>query len=61
MLQDITKSVKYKKSYNYCIQIRVICPAIPTILTNMYRIPTRIYITGGGEILSQEGTTQGTA
>ena len=39
--------------------IRVICPAISTILINMYRISTRLFIAGGGEILSHEGTTQG--
>ena len=39
--------------------IRVICPAISTILINMYRISTRLFIAGGGEILPQEGTTQG--
>ena len=37
--------------------IRVTCPAISTILINMYRISTRLFIAGGGEILSQEGTT----
>ena len=39
--------------------IRVICPAVSTILINMYQISTRLFIVGGGEILSQEGTTQG--
>ena len=39
--------------------IRDICPVISTILINMYRISTRLFIAGGGEILSQEGTTQG--
>ena len=39
--------------------IRVICPAISTILINMYQIPTRLFIARGGEILSREGTTQG--
>ena len=39
--------------------IRVICPAISTILINMYRIPTRFFLAGGEEILSREGTTQG--
>ena len=39
--------------------IRVICPAISTILINMYRISTRLFVAGRGEILSQEGTTQG--
>ncbi len=34
-------------------------PAIATDLTNTYRHPSRLFIAGGGEIYSQEGTTQG--
>ena len=29
------------------------------ILINTYRFPSRLFITGGKELLSQEGTTQG--
>ena len=39
--------------------VRVICPSFSTVLINMYRAPARLFISGGGEILSMEGTTQG--
>ena len=39
--------------------IRFICPPFSTILINTYRTPARLIILGGGEILSNEGTTQG--
>ena len=39
--------------------IRITCPTISTYLINTYRYPTRLFISGGGEILSLEGTTQG--
>ena len=39
--------------------MRFLCPAFATILINTYRIPSRLFITGGGEISSSEGTTQG--
>ena len=41
--------------------MRSLCPPFATILINTYRIPTRLFITGGGEIESTEGTTQGDA
>ena len=39
--------------------IRITCPEVSTYIINTYRSPSRLFITGGGEILSQEGTTQG--
>ena len=39
--------------------IGVICPAISTVLNNTYQIPVRLFVTGGGEIESSEGITQG--
>ena len=39
--------------------IRIICPAISTILNNTYQKPIRLFITGGEEIRSTEGITQG--
>ena len=39
--------------------IEYICPSIATILNNTYNAPVRMFITGGGEIKSREGTTQG--
>ena len=39
--------------------IQVLCPRASLILINTYRFPSRLFITGGKELLSQEGTTQG--
>lgn len=39
--------------------IRVQCPIIAVFAINTYRLPARLFITGGQEILSAEGTTQG--
>ena len=39
--------------------IQYVCPPFATILINTYRIPARLFIVGGGEIESAEGTTQG--
>ena len=39
--------------------IQYICPPFATILINTYRHPARLFIIGGGEIESAEGTTQG--
>ena len=38
--------------------IRVLCPLIATYVTNTYRVPTRLFVVGGGELKSAEGTTQ---
>ena len=39
--------------------IRILCLIISVFAINTYRIPARLFITGGKEILSAEGTTQG--
>ena len=39
--------------------IQYLCPNFSTVLINTYRNPARLFISGGGEILSMEGTTQG--
>ena len=39
--------------------LNFICPIITTYITNCYITPARLFIIGRGEILSQEGTTQG--
>ena len=39
--------------------IQFTCPNFAVILINTYRNPARLFIVGGGEILSMEGTTQG--
>ena len=39
--------------------IRVLCPLIATYVTNTYRVPARLFVVGGSELKSAEGTTQG--
>ena len=39
--------------------IQVICPEVSTFISNCYQKPARLFVVGGIEILSQEGTTQG--
>ena len=39
--------------------IRYTCPPLATILTNIYRGPSRLFVTGRMELSSEEGTTQG--
>ena len=39
--------------------VTVVCPAISTDVRNCYSIPSRLFVIGGFEIKSCEGTTQG--
>ena len=39
--------------------IRVLCPTIATYANNTYWHPARLFVTGGKELRSEEGTTQG--
>ena len=39
--------------------MRYICPALETVLTNCYPSSIRLLVSGGRKILSKEGTTQG--
>ena len=38
--------------------VKVICPVIATFVINCYSLDSRLFIIGGGEIKSREGTTQ---
>ena len=38
---------------------KILCPEIPTCINNCYIKPSRLFITGGKEISSNEGSTQG--
>ena len=39
--------------------ISILCPIISSFIKNCYNIPTRLFIIGGKELLSREGTPQG--
>lgn len=41
------------------LNMKFVCPALETTLMNCYQSPVRLFVSGGGEILSKEGTTQG--
>ena len=41
------------------LNIRYTCPAYAKVLINCYRAATRLFVEGGTELESQEGTTQG--
>ena len=38
--------------------MKFLCPLISTYISNCYAAPARLFIFGGGEILSKEGETQ---
>ena len=40
-------------------KIRITCPIISKYLINTYCHPSKLFVAGGGVILSKEGTTQG--
>ena len=39
--------------------MQFICPALSLYASNCYNTPSRLFVTGGAELVSQEGTTQG--
>ena len=39
--------------------IQITCSRASTVLVNTCRIPSKLFIAGGGELLSREETTQG--
>ena len=39
--------------------IRIVCPAVATFAINTYRSSARLFVKGGKELVSAEGTTQG--
>ena len=41
------------------LHIRVLCPTLATYVINTCRQPARLFITGGEDLISTEGTTQG--
>ena len=41
--------------------MQYLCPPFAMVLINTYRLPARLFLSGGNEISSEEGTTQGDA
>ena len=59
LLVDATNAFNTLHRKTAICNIKTICPALAMILSNTYQAPFRMFIHGGDEILSQEGTTQG--
>ena len=59
LLIDVTNAFNQMNRTVAMHNIRITCKEIALYITNTYRSPSRLFISGGGEISSQEGTTQG--
>ena len=58
LLVDASNAFNSLNRQNALLNIRLLCPAISTILINTYRESSDLFL-GGDTLLSQEGTTQG--
>ena len=58
LLVDASNAFSSQKKTAALNNIRVLCPLIATYATNTYRVPTRLFVVGDGELKSAEGTTQ---
>ena len=58
LLVDASNAFNSLNRANALMNIRTVCPAFSTILINIYRESTELFL-GANTLLSQEGTTQG--
>ena len=59
LLIDASNAFNQMKRSVALHNIQITCKEMPLYIINTYRSPSRLFICGGGEILSQEGPTQG--
>ncbi len=59
LLVDATNAFNTINRKAALYNIERLCPPIACVLNNTYWAPVKLYVTGGGEIESTEGTTQG--
>ena len=53
--ENVFNSINRKEFFH---NISTLCPAISTFVTNCYAAPARLFVIGGSEVKSTEGTTQ---
>ena len=58
LLVDASNAFNSQKKTAALNNIRVLCPLITTYVINTYRVPARLFVVGGSELKSAEGTTQ---
>ena len=59
MLVDASNAFNSINKNVFLHNVEVICPSIARYVKNCYSVNSRLFIIGGGEIQSTEGTTQG--
>ena len=59
LLIDATNTFNALNRKAFLHNVSVVCPAIATYVINCYAVPSRLFVVGGHEITSNEGTTQG--
>ena len=59
ILVDASNAFNSIKRNVFLHNISIICPSISTYVHNCYSVHSRLFIVGGGELKSTEGTTQG--
>jgi len=59
LLIDASNAFNSVNRQGFLHNINIICPEIATFVSICYSKPSRLFVIGGVEILSQEGTTQG--
>ena len=59
LLIDATNTFNTLNRAAALYNISILCPTVATFVINTYRLPVRLFVTGGQELKSSEGTTQG--
>ena len=59
LLVDASNAFNSVNREAFLHNVSVICPSIATFVHNCYAAPTRLFVIGGTELSSKEGTTQG--
>ena len=59
MLVDASNAFNSLNRQSFLHNISYLCPSLAIFVKNCYSTPSRLFVVGGTEILSKEGTTQG--
>ena len=59
MLVDAANAFNNVNRQVFLRNIKIICPSISTYVENCYQTSSRLFVIGGTELESEEGTTQG--
>ena len=57
--EEVTPLTRFINRRVLLHNIKYLCPPMAIYIRNCYSVPSRLFVLGGTEILSSEGTTQG--